>query len=1219
MFGSDTIKLDIMDGMNFTRWKEKMKFLLTAFKVYYVLEGPPVGVMTEEEQRKREQDETLCRGYILSTLTDRLYDLYTPMTSAREIWNSLEEKYTAEKEGADKFITFKFFEFAMEDNVSILDQVHEFLILVSKFKNLNIEIPEKLLVGAIITKLPSSWHNYRKKLMHTSEDFTLDQIQKHLRIEEETRIREKNLNGASSSKVNYVDSGKNNKGNDKKRKGTWNSSKDNKKDKKPLSEVVCYKCGEKGHIKRYCKNPKKKNQNSNKKDESANAVEQVDTTEITAMVSEMNIGMIQELHMASVTTTDDWWYDSGATTHVCNNRDLFKTYKETEDGHEVMMGDNHTSKVIGSGNVEIQFTSGKKLTLMNVLHVPNIRKNLVSGFKLCKSGVKAVIESDKVILSKANVFVGKAYTYVYLLKSKDQAFETFKIYKAEVENQKGKKIQILRSDRGGEYFSIEFSCYCESQGLIHQRTAPYTPQQNGVAITPRVFQVQARRLIHSVPVAAVVISPGTSYFVVAYFGGVTVAERKNRVLQDMINAIIIAKKLKVSPYEIWKGRKPNISYFRVWGCLAYYKVPLPNTSKLGPRGLKSVFVGYAKDSKSYRCLDLDSNVIVESRDVDFFENKFRHDSTSTNEIVTQIPQDISGPNLNSNNKRNMAESSSAPRRSERARKERNLDPDFIDSQAIIFLVEGDNENNVINKIPVLLNVEDAPKTYKEAITSRNSAFWKEAIDDEMDSLVSNNTWELSDLPPGSKAIGCRWVFRIKYHTDGSIQTFKARLVIQGFSQRQGVDYFDTYAPVARITSIRVLFALASIYNLPIHQMDVKTAFLNGDLDEEVYMKQPEGFVLPGHENKVCKLKKSLYGLKQAPKQWHDKFDKSILSNGFTHNSSDRCIYSKFTKDYGVILCLYVDDILIVGTNMEGINETKKFLSSCFQMKDMNEVDTILGIKVKRHSGGYALNQCHYIDKIIDKFQHLNIEEANTPYESSCKLVENNGRVVAQIEYASAIGCLMYATHCTRPDIAYAVCKLSRYTSNPSQDHWKAIGRVFGYLKRTRQLALYYDRFPAVLEGYSDASWITGSSDNKSTNGWIFTLGGGAVCWGSKKQTCITHSTMKTEFLALPAASKEAEWLRNMLLDIELWPQPMPAISLHCDSQSTLSRAYNKVYNGKSRHISLKHAYIKELISNGIITIEYIRSCKNLADPFTKGLSKNIVFGTTREMGLKPIE
>nr|GEY23714.1 reverse transcriptase, RNA-dependent DNA polymerase [Tanacetum cinerariifolium] len=418
-----------------------MKFLLTAFKVYYVLEGTPIGDLGEEEQKKCDQDETLCKGYILSTLTDRLYDLYTPMTSTREIWNSLKEKYTAEKEGADKFITFKFFEFAMVDNVSILDQVHEFLIL--------------------------------EEIDAHFKDFTLDQNQKHLRIKEETHIREKNLNGASSSKVNYVNSGKNNKGNDKKRKGTWNSSKDNKKDKKPLSE-------------------------------------------------------------------------------------------ETEDGHEVMMGDNHTSKVISSGNVEIQFTSGKKLTLMNVLYVPNIRKNLVSGFKLCKSGVKAVIESDK----------------------------------------------------------------------------------NGIA------------------------------------------ERKNKVLQDMINDMLVsanvpknlwvealltachvsnritAKKLKLSPYEVWNGL----------------------------RGLKSIFVGYAKDSKSYRCLDLDSNVIVESRDAYFFKNKFRYDSTSTNETVTQISQDISGPNLNSNNKRNMTESSSAPRRSERDRKERNLDPDFIDSQAIIFLVEGDNEN-----------------------------------------------------------------------------------------------------------------------------------------------------------------------------------------------------------------------------------------------------------------------------------------------------------------------------------------------------------------------------------------------------------------------------------------------------------------------------------------------------------------------------------------------
>ena len=299
-----------------------------------------------------------------------------------------------------------------------------------------------------------------------------------------------------------------------------------------------------------------------------------------------------------------------------------------------------------------------------------------------------------------------------------------------------------------------------------------------------------------------------------------------------------------------------------------------------------------------------------------------------------------------------------------------------------------------NKIPILLNIEYDPKTFQEAMSSRDVAFWKEAINDEMDSLISNNTWIIVDLPPSSKPIGCKWVFRRKYNTDGSLQTFKARLVAKGFKQKEGIDYLYTYAPVARITSICVLLALTSLYNLFVHQMDVKTAFLNGELDEEVYMEQPESFVLPGNEKKVCKLTKSLYGLKQAPKQWHEKFDSVILEYGFQHNIADKCIYSKFTENYGVIICLYVDDMLIIGTNMDGVQDTKKYLSSQFKMKYLNEVDTILGIKFKKHSGGFSLCQSHYIEKVLTKFKHLNIKEANTPYDVSSKLVENSGRAVA---------------------------------------------------------------------------------------------------------------------------------------------------------------------------------------------------------------------------------
>ncbi|GKC01176.1 zinc finger, CCHC-type containing protein, partial [Tanacetum coccineum] len=308
--------------------------------------------------------------------------------------------------------------------------------------------------------------------------------------------------------------------------------------------------------------------------------------------------------------------------------------------------------------------------------------------------------------------------------------------------------------------------------------------------------------------------------------------------------------------------------------------------------------------------------------------------------------------------------------------------------------------------------------------SQDVAFWKEAINDEMDSIMGNNTWVLADLPPG-----CKWIFKRKLKVDGTIKKLKARLVIQGFKQKSRIDYFDTYAPI-----------------------DVKTTFLNGDLDEEVYMNQPQGFIMPGNENKV--------------------------------------------------------------------DLTKEFLSSKFSMKDMGEADVILGITIKHESNGIEISQSHYIEK-----------------------------VVSQLEYSRVIGCLMYVMTCTRPGIAFVIDKLSRYTSDP------------------------------VLEGYIDASWISNTKDSSSTSGWVFLLGGGAMSWASKKQTCINGSTMKYEFVALAAAGKEAEWLKNLLLEI----------SFRCDSAATLAKAYSQMYNGKPRHLGVRHIMIRELITNEVVSIEFVRS------------------------------
>nr|GEU77466.1 zinc finger, CCHC-type [Tanacetum cinerariifolium] len=330
------------------------------------------------------------------------------------------------------------------------------------------------------------------------------------------------------------------------------------------------------------------------------------------------------------------------------------------------------------------------------------------------------------------------------------------------------------------------------------------------------------------------------------------------------------------------------------------------------------------------------------------------------------------------------------------------------------------------------------------------------ITDEMDSIMGNNTWVLTDLPPGCRPLGCKWIFKRKLKVDGTVEKFKARLVIQGFKQKSGIDYFDTYAPVARISTIRLLIAMASIHNLIIHQMDMKTAFLNKELEEEFYMNQPLGFIMPGNENKVCKLIKSLYGLKQAPKQWHQKLDEVVLSNGYLLNQAE-----KFQVDL-----------------------TKKFLSSRFSMKDMGEAHVILGIRIKHESNGIAISQSHNIEKVLKKFNYSDCTPFSTPLDTCEKLMPNKDLI-----------------------LHLSVRKLSRYTSNPGTQHWQAIQMVLKYLKKNMDYRLVYSGYPSVLEGYADASWINNTEDNSSISGWLFLLSG--------------------------AAGEEAEWLKNLLLEIPL--------------------------------------------------------------------------------------
>ncbi|KAJ9565193.1 hypothetical protein OSB04_001159 [Centaurea solstitialis] len=1172
----------------------------------------------------------------------------------------------------------------MVDTRPVMEQYHELQRMLGQFAQYDMKMDESISVSSIIDKLPPSWKDFKNNLKHKKEELTLVELGSHFQIEQSIRDMEKVSVGGpktvTGSSVNMVEEGESSKAGKGKRK--FHGSNFKGPNNKP--KVTCWKCGKPGHFKRDCRSGKcgGKVKNEAGPSGSKDPGKQSGMFVVPADHSVENyyVSMISE----SFYVQDDdisWWVDSGATCHVCKNLQWFKNFKPIEDGSLLKMGNVATEPIKGLGSVNLVFTSGNCLLLCNVLYVPGLRKNLLSGIVLNNCGYKQVMESDKYILSKHGTFVGfgylsgmfklnldvsfvnnsvcmastsssnncgkselwharlghvhykrmkdmskmslipafdlngekcktcmltkitrqpfaknidrdtkvlelihsdlcdfhstpslgnkkyvvtfiddaTRYCYVYLCHTKDEALEKFKIYKEEVELYHGVKIKTLRTDRGGEYYD---PVYFQSTGIIHQTTAPYTPQQNGVS------------------------------------------ERKNRTLKEMVNSMLTYsglsdgfwgeamltacyllnrvpnKRNKITPYELWHKKVPKLSYLRVWGCRAVVRLTDPKINNIGQRGIDCIFIGYPENSKCYRFYVIESNAyvsvhsVIESRDADFGnEDRF-----------TSVPKPMdtiaSSSNFGASDQVTVSPPEPvAPRRSVRARKAKSFGDDFQ-----LYLVEG-SRNKVDYQYQYCFNVDEDPKTYSEAMASRDAAFWKEAIQDEIDSIMQNHTWDLSDLPPGCKPLNSKWIFKRKMKVDGSIDKYKARLVIKGFRQKEGIDFFDTYAPVARITTIRLLLALAAIHNLVIHQMDVKTAFLNGELNEEIYMRQPEGFVISGNENKVCKLVKSLYGLKQAPKQWHQKFDDVVLSNGFALNQADKCVYSKFdASGKGVIICLYVDDMLIFGTDQDQVDKTKEFLSSKFDMKDMGEADVILGIKIIRGEHGITISQSHYIERMLNKFNMKDCSPIGTPMDPTVKLMSNKGVTVNQLEYSRAIGSLMYAMLSTRPDIAFAVGKLSRYTHNPGLIHWQAINRVFKYLKGTMDYGLTYSGFPSVLEGYSDASWITNTEDHSSTSGWVFLLGGGAICWASKKQTCITASTMESEFVALAAAGKEAEWLRNLIYEIPLWNRQISSISIRCDSQATLARAYSEVYNGKSRHLGVRHSMIRDYITNGVISV-----------------------------------
>nr|GEV01064.1 retrovirus-related Pol polyprotein from transposon TNT 1-94 [Tanacetum cinerariifolium] len=508
-----------------------------------------------------------------------------------------------------------------------------------------------------------------------------------------------------------------------------------------------------------------------------------------------------------------------------------------------------------------------------------------------------------------------------------------------------------------------------------------------------------------------------------------------------------------------------------------------------------------------------------------------------------------------------------------------------------FDIEDTTDIDVLRTIP-LVDVYESCNSVIELeryMDASKHSEWIDAMKAELEMIKKNNTWKLVDFPEGKNAIGVKWIYKTKFQPpDGSIYKHKARLVVKGYSQIACIDFGDTFAPVARHDTIKLLIAIVAQRNWKIHHLDVKSAFLNGELEEEVYVKQHEGFEVVGQDEKVYRLYKALYGLKQAPRAWYAKIDAHLLNHNFRKSSSESTLYmNKFNSKERLIISLYVDDLLVIRSNDHLVKEFKKQMESEF-VSDMGLVSYFLGMDIKQLPNSVHISQRMYASDMHKKFKMFLCKPVTSPLVYKCKLSKDDGKkLVNPTRFRSIIGSLLYLT-ISRPDLAFAASFLSRFMDEPSSSRLGAAKRVSRYVKGSLDLQIMFERNKVVkLEGYADSDWAGSIDDSKSTSGYIFTLGSGVFCWNSKKQSVVAQSSAEAEYIRVVGAVNHVIWIRKLLSDLDL-TQEGPTM-IFCDNKSAIAIAENLVQHGRTKHINVKYHAIREAEKNEEVKLKYCTS------------------------------
>ena len=801
------------------------------------------------------------------------------------------------------------------------------------------------------------------------------------------------------------------------------------------------------------------------------------------------------------------------------------------------------------------------------------------------------------------------YLWVYPLRRKSEVFSKFLHFHSYVKNQFKTTIKALQCDNGGEYNNKQFLQFFSEQGIVFRFSCPHTSQQNGKA------ERMIRTINNAIRCLLFQAKMSPTFWAEALHAAA-------HILNILPSSAIDHK----SPHLLLFGNTPTYTHLRVFGCLCFPNVNYSNLSKLSPRSTPCLFLGYPTNHRVYRCLDLKTKRIFLSRHVVFDESTFpcaQIHTPSTKPYHFLEGTDTISPLFRSiliNSTPPPMDNPVAPAATSETQVPNTVSPppNVLPVTAAPTRMTTRGQAGIVKpkKIFSLLtsSISRLPSSPQKALLDPN---WNPSMTEEYSAQIKNKTWRLVPKPYNANVINSIWLYKYKYDADGNLRSHKSRLVANGKTQEEGIDYDETFSPVVKPATIRSVLDIALRNGWEMKQLDVKNAFLHGTISEDIYMHQPPGFVDKDHPHYVCKLEKALYGLKQAPRAWNSRFSTYLQQLGFVTTKSDASLFVYKQQGQLAYLLLYVDDIILTGSSKQLLHNITMKLKSEFPMTDMGTLGYFLGIKVDHNKAGIFLSQKQYALDIIQRAGMKDCKPLSTPADVNSKLAaEAEDKIADPKQYRSLAGALQYLTF-TRPDIAYEVQQVCLFMHDPRQSHLHALKRIIRYVQGTAAFGLQmYKSSSNAITAYSDADWAGCPDTRRSTSGYCVYIGDNLISWSSKRQQTVSRSSAEAEYRGVANTVAESCWIRNLLLELH---QPVSKATLvFCDNISSVYLSSNPVKHQRTKHVELDLHFVREKVAIGQVRVLHVPSAHQYADIFTKGLPSSLFIAFRSSLTVKDI-